>query len=73
MASFICVLVSGQPSIAEDRENVAWTSGLGFLALAFASASMGLQGICGKRLNTHYGTTVVLTSESISELAEHES
>jgi hypothetical protein len=31
-------------------------------ALGFASATLGLQGIVGKRLNTPFGTAVVLTT-----------
>ena len=34
-----------------------WTSPYGFAAIAFASASMGLQGIMGKRVNTQFATT----------------
>lgn len=34
-----------------------WSSPEGYGAMAFASASMGLQGIMGKRVNTQFGTT----------------
>ncbi|KIJ35264.1 hypothetical protein M422DRAFT_180927 [Sphaerobolus stellatus SS14] len=39
-----------------------WTKPEGFAALGFASASMGLQGIMGKRVNTQFATTIVLTT-----------
>jgi Protein of unknown function (DUF1275) len=35
----------------------AWTNLEGYAAIAFISASMGLQGIMGKRLNTAFATT----------------
>ena len=62
MIAFITIFVSGQQSIASDRGDIAWTRPLSFVTLGFMSGSMGLQGIVAKRLNTHYGTTVVLTT-----------
>jgi len=62
MAAAVALWKSGQPSIAENRGNPAWTNTLTFVALTFMSASLGLQGIQGKRLNTQFGTTIVLTT-----------
>lgn len=36
---------------------IVWTNPGGYAAMAFASASMGLQGIMGKRVNTQFATT----------------
>lgn len=62
MAAAISIWQSGQRSIALNRQTPAWSNSLSFLCLAFMSASMGLQGIMGKRINSQFATTVVLTS-----------
>ncbi|KAF8639369.1 hypothetical protein AX17_001558 [Amanita inopinata Kibby_2008] len=62
MIASICLWKSGQPSIADRRDNPAWSNALTFIAVGFMSASLGLQGILGKRLNTQFGTTIVLTT-----------
>ncbi|KDR72671.1 hypothetical protein GALMADRAFT_270629 [Galerina marginata CBS 339.88] len=62
MASAIAFWKAGQPSIANSRDLPAWTNALTFVGLAFMSASLGVQGILGKRLNTQFGTTIVLTT-----------
>ncbi|TDL19566.1 hypothetical protein BD410DRAFT_791947 [Rickenella mellea] len=62
MAAAIAAWKGGQGSIADNRGDPAWTNALGFVALGFASASVGLQGIMGKRVNTQFTTTVVLTT-----------
>ncbi|CAL1709375.1 unnamed protein product [Somion occarium] len=62
MAAAICAWQSGQPSIADDRGAPAWTNALTFVAIGFMSASLGLQGIMGKRVNTQFATTIVLTT-----------
>ncbi|KAF9497727.1 hypothetical protein BDN71DRAFT_1444557 [Pleurotus eryngii] len=49
-------------SIADDRGDPAWTNTLSFVAVGFMSASLGVQGIMGKRLNTQFTTTIVLTT-----------
>ena len=49
--------MSGEGSIASARADPAWSSGLAFIAVGCMSASMGLQGIMGKRMNTHFTTT----------------
>jgi len=66
MAAALAVWQSGQgtasTSIASSRGDPAWTDARAFVALGFASASIGLQGIMGKRVNTQFTTTVVLTT-----------
>ena len=62
MAAAITAWQGGQGSVAGFRGEPAWTNALSFLALAFASASIGLQGIMGKRVNSQFATTVVLTT-----------
>lgn len=62
MAAAIAIWKSGQMSVADSRANPAWTNTLSFVCIGFMSASMGLQGIMGKRTNTQFTTTVVLTT-----------
>lgn len=62
MAAAIAIWKSGQGSIAPSRSNPAWDNAVSFVCLGFMSASMGLQGIMGKRINSQFATTVVLTS-----------
>ncbi|OSD07841.1 hypothetical protein PYCCODRAFT_1401846 [Trametes coccinea BRFM310] len=62
MAAALTAWKSGQGSIAEVRGDPAWTNALTFVALGFMSASLGLQGIMGKRVNTQFATTIVLTT-----------
>ncbi|KAJ7750977.1 hypothetical protein DFH07DRAFT_745877 [Mycena maculata] len=62
MAAALTVWKSGQGSIAAIRGDPSWTNALTFVALAFMSASLGVQGIVGKRLNTQFTTTIVLTT-----------
>lgn len=62
MAAAIAIWQSGQGSIAPSRSSPAWSNTVSFVCLAFMSASMGLQGIMGKRINSQFATTVVLTS-----------
>ncbi|RXW13328.1 hypothetical protein EST38_g12522 [Candolleomyces aberdarensis] len=62
MAGAIAFWKSGQPSLANERDQPAWSNALSFVGLAFISASLGLQGVLGKRLNTAFGTTIVLTT-----------
>lgn len=57
MAAAIAFWKAGQPSISNARDEPAWTNALTFVGLAFMSASLGVQGILGKRLNTQFGTT----------------
>ncbi|KZT10414.1 uncharacterized protein LAESUDRAFT_694050 [Laetiporus sulphureus 93-53] len=62
MAAAVAVWQSGSISVATDRFNPAWTDALTFVAVGFMSASVGLQGIMGKRINTQFSTTVVFTT-----------
>ena len=57
MAAAIAFWKSGQPSLATERAEPAWTNTLTFVGIAFMSASLGVQGILSKRLNTQFGTT----------------
>lgn len=66
----IAIWKSHMPWYAEPGSGPIWTSTLAFLGYGFMSASMGLQGVMAKRLNTQFSTSVVLTSvwcELISE------
>ncbi|KAH0580648.1 hypothetical protein H2248_002132 [Termitomyces sp. 'cryptogamus'] len=62
MAAAVTLWQSGEPSIANTRADPSWNNVLSFVALAFMSASLGVQGVLGKRLNTQFGTTIVLTT-----------
>ncbi|KAF9652301.1 hypothetical protein BDM02DRAFT_3109291 [Thelephora ganbajun] len=62
MAAAVAISQSGQGSVAPNRSSPAWTNAITFVCLGFMSASMGLQGIMGKRINSQFATTVVLTS-----------
>jgi hypothetical protein len=57
MAAAIAFWKAGQPSISGARDLPAWTNALSFVGLGLISASFGVQGIVGKRLNTQFGTT----------------
>ncbi|KAI0042609.1 hypothetical protein FA95DRAFT_1499878 [Auriscalpium vulgare] len=62
MGGAIALWKSGQGSVASDRGNPSWTNACTYAALGLISASMGLQGIMGKRVNTQFATTIVLTT-----------
>ncbi|KAL0566241.1 hypothetical protein V5O48_015773 [Marasmius crinis-equi] len=62
MAAAVTIWQSDAGGIADDRGDPAWTTGLTFACVVFMSASLGLQGIMGKRLNTQFTTTIVLTT-----------
>jgi len=62
MAAAVCIWKSGEPNVASIRGDPAWNNALSFVTLGFMSASLGLQGIMGKRMNTQFATTVVLTT-----------
>jgi len=62
MAAALCIWQSGEPSTADVRSDPAWTNALAFATVGFMSCSMGLQGIMGKRVNTQFATTIVLTT-----------
>lgn len=69
-AAAIAIWQDGEHSIASDRGTPAWTNVLGDVALGFASASQGLQGVLGRRLNSQFGTTCVLTSVWVELIAD---
>jgi hypothetical protein len=62
MTMFAAVVIwrSQQGSIAEGRGEPSWTNVYTFIGLEFMSASLGLQGVVGKRLNTQFTTTSML-------------
>ncbi|GAA5824664.1 hypothetical protein JCM11251_005294 [Rhodosporidiobolus azoricus] len=62
LAAALCAKYSGEASVAQYRTEGSWHSATGMAALGFASATLGLQGIVAKRLNTAFGTSVVLTT-----------
>lgn len=62
MAAAVVIWKSGSAGIADDRGDPAWTDTLSFVTIAFMSAGLGVQGIQGKRLNTQFTTTIVLTT-----------
>ncbi|KAL1741323.1 hypothetical protein HDZ31DRAFT_76260 [Schizophyllum fasciatum] len=72
MAAALAMWRSGQDAdgIAADRGDPAWTNATTFVALCFMSASLGVQGIMGKRLNTQFGTTIVLTTIWVELMAD---
>ncbi|KIY72894.1 hypothetical protein CYLTODRAFT_343161 [Cylindrobasidium torrendii FP15055 ss-10] len=62
MVAAVTMFKSGQGSVADDRAIPVWSNALSYVCLAFMSASLGLQGVLGKRLNTQFTTTIVLTT-----------
>lgn len=56
MAAALCAIYAHQGGLSTDRGDPSWTDALGFLALAFASASMGLQALLGTRIGAHFAT-----------------
>lgn len=60
--SFIALRVPNVGSYADARGSTPWHVTGGYFGIGLLAASMGLQGIVAKRLNTHYGTSVVLTT-----------
>ncbi|WWC67328.1 uncharacterized protein I206_101236 [Kwoniella pini CBS 10737] len=62
MAASLAAHYSGQNGIANHRGDPSWTNASGMAALAFISATMGIQGIVGKRVASPMNTTVVLTT-----------
>ncbi|KAI0065235.1 hypothetical protein BV25DRAFT_1799340 [Artomyces pyxidatus] len=62
MGAAIALWKTGQGSVAESRGDPAWSSAGTYACLGLMSASMGLQGIMGKRVNTQFATTIVLTT-----------
>jgi len=57
MASAILIWEGRESSIADVRDDPAWSDTLSFAFTGFLSASMGLQGVMAKRVNTHFANT----------------
>jgi hypothetical protein len=56
VAASLAIWKSREPSVSIDGFPIL-TNPLSFVCIAFMSASLGLQGIMAKRLNTQFGTT----------------
>jgi len=61
LGSCLSAHYSGESGYGDAAGNPSWTDVLGFAALAFASASMGVQAHIGTRLGSQFATSVVLT------------
>ena len=57
MGAALTIWQSGESAVADNRGDPSRTNALSFVALGFASASIGLQGIMGKRVNSQFATT----------------
>ncbi|KAJ3531895.1 hypothetical protein NM688_g7506 [Phlebia brevispora] len=66
MSAALCIWKSHEGSVSDARADPAWTNALSFVTIGFMSASMGLQGIMGKRVNTQFTTTSAFHSFSWS-------
>ncbi|KAG1733382.1 uncharacterized protein EDB91DRAFT_643745 [Suillus paluster] len=62
IASAVLMWEGRESSVADARYDPAWTDTLSFAFTGFLSASMGLQGVMAKRVNSHFSTTVALTT-----------
>ncbi|KAH9077920.1 hypothetical protein EDB83DRAFT_2346989 [Lactarius deliciosus] len=62
MGAAIALWQSHQGSVASGRDVPSWTNASTYASLGLMSMSMGLQGIMGKRVNTQFATTIVLTT-----------
>lgn len=56
LAASLCALYARESGFTGNRAEPSWTNALGFLTLAFASASMGLQALIGTRLGSPFAT-----------------
>ncbi|KAL7420416.1 hypothetical protein Q5752_005387 [Cryptotrichosporon argae] len=61
-AAAVAVHFSSDGAYAFNRGDPAWRDATGMVALGFLSATLGLQGIIGKRIGSPMNTTVVLTT-----------
>lgn len=57
MGGAIALWQSHQGSVASGRDVPSWNKAGTYACLGLISASMGLQGIMGKRVNTQFATT----------------
>ena len=71
MAAAVTLYKSNSGSIGDTRGDPAWTNTLTFVTIGFMSASMGLQGIMGKRLGTQFTTTGTSASRAPCALLTH--
>jgi hypothetical protein len=71
MVAAICIWKSGEGYLATNRGVPAWTNGSSYVALGFASASIGLQGIMGKRVNSQFATTGFFFDHFTSPISYH--
>ncbi|KAI9459168.1 hypothetical protein BJY52DRAFT_1266720 [Lactarius psammicola] len=62
MGGAIALWQTHQGSVASERDEPSWSKAGTYACLGLISASMGLQGIMGKRVNTQFTTTIVLTT-----------
>ncbi|OAX43147.1 hypothetical protein K503DRAFT_862515 [Rhizopogon vinicolor AM-OR11-026] len=62
MASAILMWNGRESNVADARDAPAWSDTLSFLFTGFLSASMGLQGVMARRVNSHFSATVALTA-----------
>jgi hypothetical protein len=56
-AAAFAIWQSGQGSIMTSRGGIMWWNAKAYIALSFICASLGLQAVMAKRLNTQFGTT----------------
>ncbi|KAG2339054.1 hypothetical protein BDR05DRAFT_1040151 [Suillus weaverae] len=70
IASAIAVWVGRESSTADARYALTWSDTLSFVFTGFLSASMGLQGVMARRVNTHFGNTVALTAAWVDLMAD---
>ncbi|OCF34313.1 hypothetical protein I316_03827 [Kwoniella heveanensis BCC8398] len=61
-AAALAAHYSGESGFADGRSQPSWDTAKGMVALAFLSATMGLQGAVGCRLGSPLASTVPLTS-----------
>ncbi|KAG1762985.1 hypothetical protein EV702DRAFT_210399 [Suillus placidus] len=70
IASAIVMWVGRESSTADARYAPTWSDTLSFMFTGFLSASMGLQGVMARRVNTHFGNTVALTAAWVDLMAD---
>jgi uncharacterized membrane protein YfcA len=57
IAAAVLMWEDRESSVADARDDPAWSGTLSFAFTGFLSASMGLQGVMAKRVGTHFSTT----------------
>lgn len=66
MAAALVLWHSHQGSVSSGRDAPAWSNAGAYACLGLMSASMGLQGIMGKRVNAQFATTSAFRCSSSS-------